>query len=254
MIIEELHFELKRRCKKNYTNFWRGLSDAEADQILNAAIQDYVEMFSYGRNDKNFKLGFEVNQQRTDMLATLLVGQPEQAALTVTSENTELNVYEFDLSNLKYDYRRYVRAKITCEECQGLIGVHVEDSGDLNTVLNDANRKPSLSWRRAVGQIRKSSTGTGGKSLYIYTEGEFTPDKLYLEYIKEPNKVCLGTYSSIPTVDVPEPTNIKPKVECDLPQAYHELMLKIAVQTYGRNLENYNKAQSTKAQILDVSS
>lgn len=250
MVIEQMHFELKRRSQRNYTNFWKGMSSAEADSILNSAINDYVEMFCYGRNDKQYRIGFEVTQQRIDMLSTLFIGAPEQAALVpFTSAN---NIYEFKLDDLKYDYKHYVRAYVQVSECAPNMSVVIEQSGDLNAVLSDDNRKPSLTWRRLVGQIRKSSD-SNGSSLYIYTNGEMTPIGLNLEYIKRPAEICLGTYNDIPTTDNPNP-GIKSRVECDLPEDYHDLVVEIAVQIYGGIIENANKFQLAKARVVDVAS
>ena len=250
MIIEQMHFELKRRAERNYTNFWKGLSDPEADAILNSAINDYVEMFCYGRNNKQYQIGFEVTQQRIDMLSALFIGAPDQSVLTPFSSAN--NIYEFKLDDLKYDYKHHIRSYALVSECNANMNVTIEQSGDLNTVLSDDNRKPSLIWRRLVGQIRKSSD-SDNSSLYIYTNGTCTPIGLNVEYIKKPNEVCLGTYRGIPTTDNPNPA-IKPKVECNLSEDYHDLVVEIAVQIYGGIIENSNKFQISKSRIVDVAS
>jgi hypothetical protein len=252
MIIEELHFELKRRAQLNYTNYWKGMTDLETDSILRSAINDYVEMFAYGRNDKEYKVGFEVTQQRIDMLSTLVVGMPEQNFITPFTSDTNLGIYQFRFEDLEYDYKHLLRAYLIVKECNYIIDVTLEQTGDLNTVLLDDNRKPSLTWRRAVGQIRKSSD-TSKSSLYIYTGNQFTPVGLYLEYIKRPQEVCLGTYSSIPTSTTPNPP-LKPKVECDLPEDYHDIMLQIALQIYGRTVENQLGAGLAKQRLVETSS
>lgn len=250
MIVEELHFKFKQRANKNYTNFNKGASDAEIDSYLNDAVNEYVDMFAFGRNDKKYKVGFEVTTQRIDMLSTLVVGFPDQPLVVPIVHGND--VYEFKFNDLKYPYRHYVRAYLPAKECNYSINVAIEQSGDMNTVLNDLNRKPSLVWRRAVGHIRNSSDNTGS-SLYVYTNGEFTPVGLYLEYIKQPAKIALGTYNGIPTTTNPSPGLVS-KTECDLPENYHDLLVDIAVQMYGRTLEDVNKVNLFQQRTVDRAS
>jgi hypothetical protein len=250
MVIEKLHFEVKRRCEKNYTKYWKGLSDAELDALLITASNDYVDLFFSGRNDKKYRVGFEVTQQRLDMLSNLVVGPTPH--LNVFSSDATFNVYEFKLNQLQYPYRHFVRGNLEILNCDYLIGLSPEQTVDLNTALSDENRKPSLLWKRAIWQMKRSSDNDG-VSIYVYTNGEFTPTKLYLEYVKQPDEVCLGTYNDIPTSNNPTP-GLKPKVESDIPENFHEILVRIAVQEYKRMMENVNRVQVEDAHLRDLAS
>lgn len=253
MRIEEMHWELELVYNKIASNHKKRFTDAEKDRILQRAITEYKDIFYSGNNSKKYKLGFEVTQQRIDMLHTLVVGEPEQPALTpFTSSN---NIYEFKLSDLVHPYCHHLRSYITTKECKLPIKVKIKQSGDLDKILEDENSKPSLVWKRAIGRIRKSSDTSDqeSKSLYIYTGGLFTPIGLYMEYLKEPAQVCLGTYTQFPTIDNPNPTIIKPQVHCDLPSEYHNLVIDIAAIEIARILEDVNRIQVRSDRLNNIS-
>ena len=228
MTIEELHWNLELEYDKLSNSHHGRLTDPEKDRILNIAIHDYVEMFLHGTNPKKYNVGFEVNQQRIDMLDTLVVSYPEQPLLTITQVVTD--IYSVDFSNTILTYKSYQSASMTVDNCPDDIGITVEQHGDLNTVLNDFHRSPSKKWKRGVGTIRNNI-------LYIYTKGEYIPKGLKLTFIKKPAEVILGTYAALPTPDEPNPTILLTKTECDLPSEYHDLVILLAVQNLQRIYE-----------------
>lgn len=251
MVIEAMQYEFDLLFNKVNSNHKKTFSPAEKDRFLNRGKDEYVEMFWSGENAKKFKLGFEVTQQRRDMLATLLIGQPEQPLILPVQVDTVLNIYEFDFNDLKYKYKHLSRAYVKLKDCDDTISVALEETDDMDTVLRDSNRSPSLKWRRAVGQIKSSSDTNTESSLYVYTNGEFEIEGAYIEYLREPAEICLGTYTDIPTLANPNPS-IKPQVNCDLPVQYHDLVVDIAVQEAVRVLEDVNRLQLRQERVSNI--
>lgn len=247
MTIKEMHLEFKWRYNKLDSNHKKDLTPYEIDALLNDAIHSYEEIFWSGNNSKRFKLGFEVTQQRIDMLSTLVVGQPEQPSLSPVVSDTTLNIYEYDLSDTVGDliepYSHLVRAYATVEGCDTIFNVKLEQHDDLNRILKDDFRKPSKSWRRLPGVLKRSSDPTTETSLYLYTNGEFEIENLYVEYIKEAVKVSLGGYTDV-NGDVTVETH------CDLPAHYHTMVVDIAVQEIARRLEDGNRFQLKQEKII----
>ena len=242
MRIEEMHWKLRLEYNEMANNHKKTFSDAEMDEVINMAIKEYKEIFFSGNNAKQYKIGFEVTQQRIDMLHTLVVGQPEQPIVSPTSVDTNLNIYEFKLDDLALTYAHFINASIKPSHCTDLYSFSLEEGGDINKALTNANTRPSNTWGRSLGRIRRSTDGIG-KSLYVYTGGEFEIEGLYIEYLKEPAKVALGTYNEMPTLDNPTP-GLRPQVHCDLPEDYHHLVVTIAAQEIARILLNVNSLRS----------
>ena len=224
MVIELLHKELERKWYLNGNNYRPGLTPLQKDQVLNESIFDYVEYFLHGRNPKQLNFGIEFDQQRTDMLDTLLQSYPQEPLLAFSDVDATENEYTFDFTDLTKPYKSYVTSRLSTN-C-GDIKVRIEQHGDMSTVLTDSHRKPNLKFKEVPGFLRNDA-------VHIYTGGLFKVSGLKLTYIKKPNRVALGTYNDIPTSDNPNP-GLLLKTECDLPEDYHNLLVEIAVQNLDR--------------------
>jgi hypothetical protein len=246
MIIEKIHWYFKLIYNKINSNDKRSFSDNEIDAFVNRGISEFTEMCYKGTNSKGFQIGFEMTQQRIDMLSTLVISANEQDP--IEPFNVVDDVYEFKLSDLKYDYLHQIRLTAKIKDCDEWYTVSIEQSDDLSYVLRDDNRKPSIQWKRVVGQFRKTSDTIGASSLYLYTNGLFEIETLQVEYLKKPQEVCLGTYHDIPTLDNPTPA-LKPQAQCDLPEQWHELIVDIAVQEASRVLNDFNALQGRQDRI-----
>lgn len=239
-VVERAHHLLEIEWNKLSNNHRKYLTDVEKDDVLNIAVFDYVELFAHGNNPKELDLGFEVTEQRIDMLHTLVRSYPESSVIEPDS-NTD-GIYVF---NLPEDYRAYVTSSLIVSDCSDEFKVIREQHVDLNTVLRDYHRKPSKVFREAVGTVRNDK-------LYIYTNEEFTPTGLKLTYIKNPTEFCLGTYLEQQTADNPQP-QIKPRSNCDLPEEYLRLVITIAKQNLDRIYGNINEHQLQDFKIKTIS-
>jgi len=249
MVIEKMHVEFPILYNKVNSNHKKTFSAAEIDLFINRGIREYEEIFWSGENRKGYKLGFEVTQQRTDMLATLVVSN--EPLLAPTNFNSTLKYYEFDLSGLSKPYAHFITAKVKITDCDDFFTVNIDRTQNLYRTLEDVDKAPSKLWQRAIGQIKGSSDPNTEYSLYVYTNGEFEIDGLYIEYLKEPAEVALGTYTDVPTLANPSP-GIKPQVNCDLPSQYHDLVLDIAVQEATRIIVDVDGFNLRKTRITEI--
>lgn len=249
MSIQEMHFEFKARSNRLDSNYYQDLPPYMIDSLLNNAVNYFMEHYAYVN-----KLPYEVVQSRVDMLSNLVVGQPEQPLITPIL--VQDNVYEVNLSSLVKPYAHLVRAY--ADSSCGVINIKPVPMEYLNRVLNDVLQKPSNSWKRLVGTIRKSSNSIS-PSLYIYGENGITVDGVGIEFIKQPTKVFIGGYNSI-DYDNCVQTNgqncnqyynvANSPVDCEIVETFHSLIVDIAVREFGRYTENVGKTQLTDNKIL----
>lgn len=241
MTIERLHQEIKFRWNKLNSNHKKDFPGAYIDDAINKASEDYVEIFYSGNNSKQYKFGFEVTQQRIDMLQTLVT--PETAYPTTL---IELDKYTIDLSAFDPKYRHFLKAYVIPVECSTKkIPVTIIRLNDLDVKLVDSNTRPSLSWNRCLGSI-KSNT------LELYTK-DYTITECKIEYLTNPQKVFSGGYDSLEFIngDTTAYQSASPKVTSDLPEQYHDLLVDMTVQYMSAVLEDTNKFQLQEKQILN---
>lgn len=230
MTIREIHQRIKLGYNKIDSNHKPDIPPAYLDLTIQGVINDYIDIFYSGNNFKRFKLGFEVTQQRIDMLGTLVESTSLQAF--PLSEDDETIIFPF--SNLDKPYRNWVRGTINTE-C-GNINIKPTQHGELNFTLNDPMQRSSRKWKRLVSAIRSNPEQDDRMALIVYPSEDFPineiGNEITLEYIRQPRVVFFGGYNSIDGLynasDDP--------VTTDLPEPYHYLIVDMAVQELARNL------------------
>lgn len=237
--IDFLHFKLEQGYNKLSNNHQKYLTDVEKDEVLNTAIFEYLEIFIHGRNPKNFNIGFEVTQQRIDMLHTLVVSYPEFPKQELTLLDDKIFYYEFPK-----DYRSYRSARVFEVRCDIAYDVNIEQHGDLATARRSFHRRTSKRFQYIIGTIRNNR-------LYLYPEDELTPSKLELTYIRKPAKVCKGTYPSLENRNKDNPP-LQLKQDCDLPEEYVDIIISIAVQELARRFSDGNTKNIQTDKLINL--
>ena len=246
MDIKQLHYEFKLECNKIDSNDRPDLLPAEVDAYLNKGIWLWVKA-RYGSLQP--VRGFETDQLRISNLASLHIKSPElQAGITPSSLGN--GIYEVNLSNLAYDYFVLTRARVDiakdgCTSSNDLIKViETDDRADLRFI------KPSYTWRRINARFGKSSDGSLSQSLYLDTGNEFTISTVYIDYIKQPNTVFLGTYDRT-NIGLGSSTTA---VQCDVHESFHPEIITLARQEFERDINTQLPQltiQKTKTELIN---
>ena len=230
MIIQRIHEQVRFRFNKLNSNHKQDLFPEFIDDAINKVLNDYVEIFYSGNNSKPYKLGFEVTQQRIDMLQTLVVPETE---LPLSLFDTD--IYSGSLSLLP-QYQHFIRGYVVPEECPTQkIPVTIVRHNDLDHKLNSLNQQPSLKWNRCLGVFKNNQ-------IYLYTKS-FTPDRFVIEYLKYPSKAYIGGYDSLEFLngDTDAFSIGDPAQAPNIPENYHDLLVDMVVQYLASVLEDEAK-------------
>lgn len=229
MKIERAHHEIKLRYNKINSNHKLDLPSAYLDDIINTAYEDYVDIFYSGNNSKQYKFGFEVTQQRIDMLQHLVVTS------TITPTIISPNKYEITLPQ---NYRYFLSGFV--DLCNS--NIYIVRHNDLNKKLKDYNTKPSKQWQRCIGVIESNK-------LILYTDGIIS--SVRLTYLKNPLKVFFGGYDTLEYIsgDLTAPNNLSPKQNLDF--TFADIVVDMAVQRLSMSLQDQNTQLSVERQILN---
>ena len=239
--VEELHSKFEMAYNRQANNQRRYLNDVEKDELLNYAVFEYVELFTTGVNKNNWNIGFEVTQQRIDMLEPLVKSYPEEPSLNLSVID---GIYIADLTKTAFPLKSFHGAYISISECSDRINVDIDQHQDLNTARQNTHRKSSRAWKRCIGTIRN-------KKLFLYPDGTMTPLRAFLTYIKQPDRIALGTYPALQDKDIPNAQNLT-KTDSDLPAQYIDIVVAIAVQEAHRRFSNYNDLQVNSQKINTI--
>ena len=245
MSIRELHQRVKLIYNKLDSNHNQDFPPALLDMVIDGVINDYIDIFYSGNNFKNYKLGFEVTQQRIDMLSTLV----EQSFLQGSIVSGDI---VFPFTSLKKPYRNFVRGslKTTC----GIIGFKIFPNGELNSILNDPYQRSSRVWRRVVTSIKGDPESDYDSALIAHSSVDFPAEEIDttvdLTYIRRPKTVFFGGYNSI---DGKYAFDDEP-VDSDIPHDYQKSLLPTMVaQELSYIINDTTKFQLLKDKIITLS-
>jgi hypothetical protein len=249
MLIDEMHHRFKLGLDRVDSQDRPDFLDNEVDDYLNQAINFWVKD-RYGIDEKRY--GFETNQERISNLMNLHIKSPiPQPALTPIAYSDGL--YEFRLSSLLYRYLflTSLRVKITKNNCIKTIDYMNHQIDDIKTTYSDA----SYEWGRVLVNFGKSSatptTNNLIPSLYLDTTNKFGVQQfeiinVQVNYIKYPNRVCLGTYKHI---DDTSPSLLTPITSCDIDDSFHDEIINISVNFAQRDIQDPTGYQLYNNQI-----
>lgn len=234
MTIQDIHYDFKVKIDKVDSLSKKNFLANEIDWIVNEAIKIFVKQ-RYGQNNLK-RAGFESIQKRTDDLRTLQIKSPTALQPGVVPVQHQGDIYEFRISDFKFPYQFLTRltAKAKKDNCTKVIKVRQTQHDDLSTALDDEFFKPDFVWGEALAvEARTDETQDKKGSIYVYTD-DFEIVEIYPEYLKEPNKVWIGTYN---TRDGLHRIG-DPPIECDLPTHTHNEIVDLAVAECSRIIEH----------------
>lgn len=221
MNIREMHYDFKQKLNKIDSAQYRNLKVPEIDWKLNEAINLFIKLVAEPKIKIN--LGFELTSRITDDIRSLVVNTK---SLTLSKLDEE-----HYLAALPNDYLYYVsmdKIKMkqgTCEVKANKIFVRQHDD-NFNSSSFD---RSSFIWREV--NLRFYEEG-----IKIYTEGEFSVEEAFLNYIKIPAIVnnsedYPGGYKNLGG------TLLTTNVDCDLPIETHREIVDIAVAVTSGDLQ-----------------
>jgi len=242
MIIQRMHHEVKLRGNKIDSNHFKDLPTAFIDDFLNDAQFEFKEICYSGRNDKRYKLGFEMSQQRIDLLSPLVVSDEPLTPVLLGD-----GIYQIDLNTLNQTYDHFLRGHIITD-C-GRISITIDTNNELDVILFDTNRKPSAIWKRCIGIF------AGNNLLHLYTNNEFTIDEVFVTYLKKPRNVFFGGYDTLEYLegDLTAPSNVTPPINSEFTDGTAtSTIIDLTIQLIARSLKDPNTLQVIEDKISRI--
>ena len=183
MSIKNMHYDFKMKLNKVDSQKYRNFKPQQIDWILHEAYGIFIKTIAQPRLGS--ALGFETNSRTINDIRSLVV------------ENKEVTPVEFNSTSLKAvlpeDYWFLVSSYALGKkgDCEDVIQTRLVQHDDRHEV--SPFDKSSFEWR-------ESNYRFYNEGLRFFTDGTFTLNKVYLDYIKTPkyihfaDAVAGGTY------------------------------------------------------------
>lgn len=233
--VKELLYDIDLKLNKVGSNEHQGI---ELENKLIALNDAHISLITTKFSDNNiYKMGIDAFQKRYNDLEILI---QKDKYLILKNDNNPLKSYSADLNTLLPEYMlglpgsEYIVAdKGSCKN--NPLTITQIKHGDINTVLKNSNSSPSFEYQEIPGVI-------SGHTIQIFTDGTFTPTKLYLWYVRYPKKVDFIGYTHFDG----KASSI---VNSELPYYLKEELTDLAVKNLAMETENQSAVNAAQIKI-----
>ena len=236
--VDSLLYKIDQRLNKLSANTHQQIPIEDKILALNEAqiklIKQKVDGFSVVTG-----LGLDSFKKRYEDLQSLIQGYDHQP-LTLTLTDSKLNKWTADITVLDPDYMFYIDSYILadkgkCKDRKIWINRDLAKHGDLSLLLNNEHYKPSFEYQETFNFLSSDEIG-------IFTDGTFTPKKIYISYMRYPVYIDKAGYVKF------DGTN-STDVNCELAPYLEDELLDLTVQNLAMYTENASAVQSAQFRI-----
>lgn len=236
--VDSLLYKIDQRLNKLSTNVNQQINLEDKILALNEAqiklIKQKVDGISVVSG-----LGLDSFKKRYEDLQNLVITYNHQP-LDLHIKNVELNQWVANVHLLDPEYMFYVDAYIladkgVCKDRKIWINRDLAKHGDLQFILNNSHYKPSFEYQETFNFLSSDE-------ISIFTDGTFTPTKIYISYMRYPqyiDKTGYVRFDGAPSVDS----------DCELETYLEDELLDLTVQNLAMYTENQSAVQSATYRI-----
>jgi hypothetical protein len=236
--VDSLLYKIDQKLNKLSTNIHQQINLEDKILALNEAqiklIKQKVDGFSVVSG-----MGLDAFKKRYEDLQSLVVTYNHQP-LDLTLKNEELNQWFANLHALVPKYMFYIDSYVladkgVCKDRKIWINRDLAKHGDLQFILNNTHYKPSFEYQETFNFLSTDE-------ISIFTDGTFTPSKIYMSYMRYPlyiNKEGYIMLDGEPSFDQ----------DCELELYLEDELLDLTVQNLAMYTENAAAVQSAQFRI-----
>jgi hypothetical protein len=234
--VDSLLYKIDQKLNKLSTNEHQQIPLEDKILALNEAQIKLIKQKVDGQSTVS-GLGLDAFKKRYEDLQKLVVNYKD---LSLVLKNDTLKQYSADLSLLTPKYMFYVDAYVIaskglCIDRQIWINKDLSKHGDISLLLNNDHYKPSFEYQETFNSLSSNE-------MSIYTDGTFTPSKLWVSYMRYPVYIDKAGYIKF---DGTASTN----VDCELELYLEDELLDLTVQNLAMYIENQSAVQNAAYRI-----
>jgi len=234
--VDSLLYKIDQKLNKLSTNEHQQIPLEDKILALNEAQIKLIKQKVDGQSTVS-GLGLDAFKKRYEDLQKLVVNYKD---LPLTLKNSQVNQWSANLDSLDPKYMFYIDAYVTaskglCIDRQIWINKDLSKHGDLSLLLNNDHYKPSFEYQETFNSLSSSE-------ISIYTDGTFTPSKIWVSYMRYPVYIDKAGYIKF---DGTASTN----QNCELELYLEDELLDLTVQNLAMYTENQSAVQMAAYRI-----
>jgi|GEM_PF-3524213 len=236
--VDSLLYKIDQKLNKLSTNDHQQIQLEDKILALNEAqiklIKQKVDGISVVSG-----MGLDAFKKRYEDLQSLVISYND-GALSLALKNLELNQWAANIHLLNPRYMFYVDSYVLahkgrCKNRKIWINRDLAKHGDLQFILNNDHYKPSFEYQETFNFLSSDE-------ISIFTDGTFTPDKIYIMYMRYPQYINKTGYIQLDG----EPSYDQ---NCELETYLEDELVDLTVQNLAMYTENASAVQSAQFRI-----
>lgn len=235
--VDSLLYKIDQKLNKLSTNEHQQIPLEDKILALNEAQIKLIKQKVDGQNTVS-GLGLDAFKKRYEDLQRLVVSYKD---LSLTLKNAAVNQWSANLDLLTPKYMFYIDSYVIaskgdrCIDRKIWINKDLSKHGDLSLLLNNDHYKPSFEYQETFNSLSSNE-------MSIYTDGTFTPSKLWVSYMRYPVEIDKVGY-------VKFNGTLSTNVNCELELYLEDELLDLTVQSLAMYTENQSAVQSATYRI-----
>lgn len=236
--VDSLLYKIDQKLNKLSTNEHQQIQLEDKILALNEAqiklIKQKVDGFSVVSG-----MGLDSFKKRYEDLQRLVINYNENG-LNLELKNPTINQWYTKLDQITPKYMFYIDSYILADkgECKNRviwINRDLAKHGDLSLLLNNTHYKPSFEYQETFNFLSSDE-------ISIFTDGTFTPSKIYISYMRYPIYIDKTGYVKFDGTDSTD-------VDCELEAYLEDELVDLTVQNLAMYTENQSAVQSSVYRI-----
>jgi len=236
--VDSLLYKIDQKLNKLSTNDHQQIQLEDKILALNEAqiklIKQKVDGISVVSG-----LGMDAFKKRYEDLQSLVVSYNNQP-LKLTEVDKEIHQWSANVHDLVPEYMFYVDSYIMadkgkCKNRRIWINRDLAKHGDLQFLLNNVHFKPSFEYQETFNYLSTDY-------ISVYTDGTFTPNEIYIMYMRYPKYINKAGYVMLDGTDSTDQ-------DCELERYLEDELLDLTVQNLAMYTENASAVQSAQFRI-----
>lgn len=236
--VDSLLYKIDQKLNKLSTNEHQQIQLEDKILALNEAQIKLIKQKVDGPSTPE-GLGLDAFKKRYEDLQRL-VENYEDHPLDLVLTNTQLNKWTASLTSMTPAYMFYIDAYVLADKgpCTGRkiwVNKELAKHGDLIPILNNVHYRPSFEYQETVSQISSDQVS-------IFTDGTFTPTKIYISYLRYPKYIDKEGYVKL---DGSNSVN----QDCELKNYLEDELVDLTVENLAMYIQDVMGVQSAQMRI-----
>ena len=236
--VDSLLYKIDQKLNKLSTNDHQQIPLEDKILALNEAQIKLIKQKVDGDSTIN-GLGLDAFKKRYEDLQSLVVNYAHQP-LDLVLKNEQLNQWFAYIHELEPKYMFYIDSYIIADKgrCKNRIiwiNRDLAKHGDISLLLNNSHYRPSFEYQETFNFLSSDE-------ISIFTDGTFTPSKIYISYMRYPIYINKEGYVMLDGQD-------SYNQDCELETYLEDELVDLTVQNLAMYTENQSAVQNSAFRI-----